>query len=81
VTLGAAGDSVVFLMPGDTLVEIPLTRQAQQQVSSDSLLTSFALLGQQTRGNISLRTFGLGRFEPTPRLRIVYTLAARPRLP
>jgi hypothetical protein len=80
-TNGPVGDAVVNSLPGDTLVELPITLQTQLQVSVDSLQSSFALLGQSTRGTVSVRTFGLVRYEPNPRLRIVYTLPTRPRLP
>jgi hypothetical protein len=50
-------------------------------VQSDTLQVNFALLGEVAGGAASLRTFGLGRYEPTPRLRIVYTLPIRPNLP
>jgi hypothetical protein len=42
---------------------------------------AFALLGEVSGGATTLRTFGLGRYESTPRLRIVYTLPTRPSLP
>jgi hypothetical protein len=42
---------------------------------------AFALLGEVTGATSTIRTFGLGRYEPTPRLRIVYTLPTRPSLP
>jgi hypothetical protein len=84
ITLGSALDSLrVFQAPSDTVVELPITLQAvlQTQTAGDSLKVSFALLGEVTGTGASLRTFGLGRYEPTPRLRIVYTLPTRPSLP
>jgi hypothetical protein len=80
-TNGPVGDAPGVSLPGDTLVELPITFQTKLQVTADSLQSSFALLGQTTRGTVSVRTFGLVRYEPTPRLRIVYTLPTRPRLP
>jgi hypothetical protein len=70
-------------LPGDTLVELPITNQTALQVSQDSLTGTFALLGEATTTGTSQtsRTFGLVRYDPEPRLRIVYTLPVRPRLP
>jgi hypothetical protein len=70
-------------LPGDTLVELPITNQTALQVSQDSLTGTFALIGEATTTGTSLtsRTFGLARYDPEPRLRIVYTLPVRPRLP
>jgi len=83
VSGGSALDSLqVFAAPADTVVELPFTLQATLQTQSDSLRVAFALLGEVTGGTTaSLRTFGLGRYESTPRLRIVYTLPTRPSLP
>jgi hypothetical protein len=80
----SALDSVrVFHAPADTVVELPITLQTvlQTQTAGDSLQLAFALLGEVTGSGASLRTFGLGRYESTPRLRIVYTLPTRPSLP
>ncbi|HEX5726745.1 MAG TPA: hypothetical protein VFX98_14815 [Longimicrobiaceae bacterium] len=65
-----------FQVPGDTLVEVPLTALAGRVARGDTLPTTFALLSEP-----SAITFGLGLFEATPRLRIVYTLPVRPPLP
>jgi hypothetical protein len=83
VSGGSALDSLqVFAAPADSVVELPFTLQAALQTQSDSLQLAFALLGEVTGGTAaSLRTFGLGRYEATPRLRIVYTLPTRPSLP
>lgn len=64
-----------FLSPADTVVELPLSDYAQQVASGDTVPTSFALLSEPGF------SFGLGYFDPEPRLRIVYTLPVRPRLP
>jgi hypothetical protein len=80
-TNGPVADSTVLVLPGASTVEVPITLETQLAVASDTLQRSFALLGQNTVGSISVRTFGLVRFEPTPRLRIIYTLPTRPRLP
>jgi hypothetical protein len=61
---------------GDTLVALPLTTLARLGVATDSLSGDYALLGQTDAG-----AFGVLWFEPTPRLRIIYTLPARPQLP
>lgn len=82
VTGTSALDSItVFHAPADSVVELPFTLQTALQVQSDTLQVNFALLGEVAGGAASLRTFGLGRYEPTPRLRIVYTLPIRPNLP
>ena len=79
---GSVLDSArVFAAPGDSVVELPFTLQTVLQVQSDTLQLSFALLGEATGGSSTVRTFGLGRYEPTPRLRIIYTLPTRPSLP
>jgi hypothetical protein len=79
---GSVLDSVqVFHAPADSVVELPFTLQASLQAQEDSLQVAFALIGEVPTGTASLRTFGLGRYEPTPRLRVVYTLPTRPSLP
>jgi hypothetical protein len=81
---GPVLDSVrVFQAPGDSVVELPITLETilRTQTAGDSLKVGFALLGEVTSTTPPLRTFGLGRYEPTPRLRIVYTLPTRPSLP
>jgi hypothetical protein len=84
ITNGPALDSVrVFQAPGDSVVELPITLETilRTQTAGDSLKVAFALLGEVTGTSPPLRTFGLGRYEPTPRLRIIYTLPTRPSLP
>jgi hypothetical protein len=82
LTNGPALDSLrVFHALADTVVELPITQQTALQVQSDTLQVAFALLGEVSGGAATLRTFGLGRYESTPRLRIVYTLPTRPSLP
>ncbi|HET7230739.1 MAG TPA: hypothetical protein VFJ16_12095 [Longimicrobium sp.] len=79
---GNAGSQFTTYTPGDTLVEVPLTLQAQDAVNRDTLQLNFALLGQTPPvGGFTGRTFGLARFDPLPRLRFVYTLQTRPVLP
>ena len=70
--------------PGDTTVELDFTEFATASVNGDTVPTNFALLGGPSVGIPSIRrfeTFGLAAFAPEPRLRIVYTLRARPELP
>jgi len=82
VTLGSALDSLhVFQSPADSVVELPITLQTAAQVLSDSLQLNFALIGEVSGGSTTSRTFGLGRYEATPRLRVIYTLPSRPTLP
>jgi hypothetical protein len=72
---------VVAFAPGDTVVELPFTSYAAAAVRLDTLPTTFALLGERPVGTLQVRSFGVGFFEPNPRLRIVYTLPTRPELP
>jgi hypothetical protein len=65
---------------GDTLVEVPFTIQATQMVNADSTASHFALLGS-TFDTLTEQPFSLLLFDPDPRLRIVFTLPERPRLP
>jgi hypothetical protein len=83
ITGSSALDSLhVFQAPSDSVVELPITLQTALQVQSDSLQLSFALLGELSGGGTTtVRTFGLGRYEATPRLRVIYTLPTRPTLP
>lgn len=72
----------VSVLPTDTVVELPITNQTAQMAASDTLTGSFALIGEATgAAGTSTRTFGLERFDPQPRLRVVYTLPTRPTLP
>jgi hypothetical protein len=68
-----------YHQPADSVVEVPLTEYALRLAQGDTLPTSFALLSEgDLRGPVN---FGLGVYETTPRLRIVYTLPSRPELP
>lgn len=80
---GNASTQYAVFTPGDTLVELPLTLQAQNLVAADSALQlNFALLGELPPvGTFAARTFGMARFDAQPRLRFVYTLHTRPVLP
>jgi hypothetical protein len=64
----------------DSLVEIPFTVAAAQLVSADTAGTDFALIAS-TFDSLTEQPFSLLLFDPDPRLRIVFTLPERPRLP
>ncbi|HEU4456767.1 MAG TPA: hypothetical protein VFR81_27105 [Longimicrobium sp.] len=74
---------VVTAQPGDTLVEVPFTAYAIAAVAADTLPTTFALLGEAPplAAGAAPRNFGVSVFDAAPRLRIIYTLPIRPRLP
>jgi len=81
-TSGVASSQYITYLPGDTLVELPLTLQALDAVRRDTLKLNLALLGETPPvGTGTVRTFGVARFDPQPRLRFVYTLHTRPELP
>ena len=81
-TAGSSATQYVAYLPGDTLVELPLTLQARETVANDTLQLNFALLGETPpAGTTTARTFGLAQFDAQPRLRIVYTLHSSPELP
>jgi hypothetical protein len=64
----------------DTLVEIAITVQAAAMIASDSVPGDFALLGS-TFNSLEVQPFSLLLFDADPRLRLVFTLPERPRLP
>jgi hypothetical protein len=66
--------------PGDSVVALPITTLARSLAVSDSLPRTFALVSELL-GFSSPPTFGVALFDAQPRLRIVYTLPARRRLP
>jgi hypothetical protein len=69
--------------PSDSVLAVPLTSFATTLVASDTTRFSLALLsdpGTLSGAGGSL-SFGAAWFTPAPRLRIVYTLPARPALP
>ncbi|HEU0016664.1 MAG TPA: hypothetical protein VFQ45_23480 [Longimicrobium sp.] len=68
-----------ILQPGDTLLEIPITGFTDATTRVDSLPTAFALVSEF--GGIGVPTFGVGFFEAGARLRLVYTVPVRRRLP
>ena len=73
-------DATAFFQRGDSLVEVPLTTLVASLARVDSLPRSFALMAQSSVSNAP-PSFGVAFFEATPRLRILYTLPSRRRLP
>ncbi len=69
-------DSLARYAPGDTLVSVPLSGISRFLVDRDSTRLDVALLSEPAGA-----TFGAAWFEPTPRLRIIYTLPVRTSLP
>jgi hypothetical protein len=69
--------------PADSVHTVPLTSFAAGLVASDTTSFSLALLSDPgaLSGNSGALSFGPAWFTPAPRLRIVYTLPARPALP
>ena len=79
--LDAARRSQIYVYaPGDTVVVLPITNLARNLALSDSVPRTYALLSELAATTVP-PTFGVGFFETEPRLRIVYTLPARRRLP
>ena len=70
-------------MPGDSVVAIPITSYVARQVAGDTTSTALALLSDPGPlvGNPTAISFGAAWFSAAPRLRIVYTVPERPRLP
>jgi hypothetical protein len=66
--------------PGDTLVVLPITNLSRTLAIADTLPRTFALISELQFFD-SPPTFGVAFFDAEPRLRIVYTLPARRRLP
>lgn len=87
VGISPAGGRPVFggsvFVPGDSVVAIPITSFVSRQVSGDTTSVALALLSDPGPflGNPAAISFGVGWFAPAPRLRIVYTVPERPRLP
>jgi hypothetical protein len=65
---------------GDTLVEVPITNLARNLALNDTLPRTYALVSELQTTTVP-PTFGVAFFEAQPRLRIIYTLPARRRLP
>lgn len=66
--------------PGDTLVVLPITNLSRTLALADTLPRTFALISELQFFD-SPPTFGAVFFDAEPRLRIIYTLPARRRLP
>lgn len=65
---------------GDSLLVLPITFLAGAMAANDSFPTTFALVSQSALSPAP-PTFGVAFFASEPRLRIVYTLPTRRRLP
>jgi hypothetical protein len=76
----ARNSQIYLFAPGDTVVELPITNLARNLALSDSVPRTFALMSELS-GSTVPPTFGVAFFQAEPRLRIVYTLPARRRLP
>jgi len=63
-------------VPTDSVYTVPLTAYLSGVAASDTAVANLALLGQPEGAS-----FGVAWFAPNPRLRIVYTVPARPSLP
>ncbi|HEX8246520.1 MAG TPA: hypothetical protein VF541_23650 [Longimicrobium sp.] len=82
VVNGQLVNQFVNQAPADTVVELPITLTTLDAIQRDTLQLSFALLGQTPPvSGFSSRSFGMVRYDPLPRLRVVYTLPTRPQLP
>ena len=66
--------------PADTVVELPFTIHAARLLAGDSVPNDFALLAATT-DPIPQPPFSLLMFDAEPRLRFVFTVPERPRLP
>lgn len=64
----------------DSLAVLPITSLARSLSATDSITRTFALVSE-VPGSVQPPTFGVALFQAEPRLRIVYTLPARRRLP
>ena len=75
-----AQDAGATLSPEDLVVALPITGLSRSLAVNDTAPRTFALVSQVSSTNAP-PTFGVAFFEDEPRLRIVYTLPARRRLP
>lgn len=66
--------------PGDSVVALPITTLARSLALADTLPRTFALVSE-LQGFSVPPTFGVAHFDAEPRLRIIYTIPARRRLP
>lgn len=74
------GVGTYTFVPGDSLVVVPITNLSRTLALADTLPRTFALISELQFFD-SPPTFGVAFFDAEPRLRIVYTLPARRRLP
>ncbi|HEU0055019.1 MAG TPA: hypothetical protein VFQ39_17655, partial [Longimicrobium sp.] len=81
VDVSSDATRLVYLAKTDTVLDVPITAYAQRIANGDTVPTTFALLSEDVVATSAPPTFGVGVFAGTPRLRIVYTLPVRPRLP
>jgi hypothetical protein len=65
---------------GDSIVALPISFLARNLALADTLPRTFALVSELV-GFTQPPTFGVAQFDAEPRLRIIYTLPARRRLP
>lgn len=65
---------------GDSVVEVPITNLARNLALNDTLPRTYAIVSELQSTTVP-PTFGVAFFEAQPRLRIIYTLPARRRLP
>jgi hypothetical protein len=77
---GRGGLQTYSYSPGDTLMVLPITTLASTLAANDSLPRTFALVSEIS-GQSFPPTFGVAFFDAEPRLRIIYTLPVRRRLP
>lgn len=72
--------SEVAVSPTDTVVAVPVTQLVRSLAASDSTGVSLALLGGRANA-LGLAEFGATWFDPSPKLRIIYTVSSRSALP
>lgn len=75
-----AFNQIFIYTPGDSLVALPITGLSNTLARNDTVSQTFALVSELEE-TFAPPTFGVALFEAEPRLRIVYTLPARRRLP
>lgn len=78
---GAAVVERVRYAPGDSVVAFPVGQLVRTLADGDSASVALALLGEPAGGGFEVSNFGVTWFAPAPRLRLIYTVPARPMLP
>lgn len=76
----ALSNQVYPFTRGDSVVELPITNLARNQALADTLSRTYAIVSELQSTTVP-PTFGVAFFEAEPRLRVIYTLPARRRLP